>query len=346
MQKTIEEMIKVIQSTSLKEGFSNAHRSRETDFTRKRNLGFEEIIYFVIGNLGTSLDFEVLNFCSKREQTVSPAAISKARDKIQYTAFEELFKISAKCVPNKNNYRGYRLTSYDGTKGELPKTKELMAACNTAPKNKYPQFHAIAEYDVLNCCYTNAVFNLGTADERKAAIELLGSHDYEGKEIFLLDRGFPSLKLIQQLGKSGKNYVMRVSKSFLKEVNSFVKSSENDEVIQVNYDKRRGATNRVCGIELPYSVNIRCVKIELGKGETEILLTNLEKTEFSRKDIGELYNLRWKVETGFLNLKYAICIEDFMGIKENSIKQEFFASLIKSNIYMQFVESVGEMSSP
>ena len=113
--------------------------------------------------------------------------------------------------------------------------------------------------------------------------------------------------------------------------------------MQVTYDKRRAAVNRVSGIELPYSVNLRCVKIELSKDETEILITNLNQTEFSRKEIGELYNLRWRIETGFLNLKYAVCIEDFMGIKSNSIKQEFFASLIKSNIYMQFVEAANDI---
>jgi len=343
MQGTIEKMVEAIQNTSTEERFIEAHKSQTTDFTRNRNLGFDEIMHFVIGNLGTSLDFEVMNFCNKRTQTVSAAAISKARDKVKYTAFEELLKANAKCVPVANDYKGYRLTAYDGIKGELPRTKELMRLSNTPYEMGYPQFHAIAEYDVLNCCYTDAIFELGTTNERKAAVKLLERHNYEGKEIFLLDRGFPGLALIQQLEKSGKSYVMRVSKSFLKEVNAFGKSYSKDEVVQVNYDKKRGAASNICGVELPSSFSLRCVKIELNEQETEILVTNLNKTTFSRKEIGELYNLRWKVETGFLNLKYAVCIEDFMGIKLNSIKQEFFASLIKSNIYMQFVEAANDI---
>jgi IS4 transposase len=89
------------------------------------------------------------------------------------------------------------------------------------------------------------------------------------------------------------------------------------------------------------------VKIELDSGEIEItclpVITNLSKEEFSRKDIGELYNLRWKIETGFLHLKYAVRVEDFMGIKENSIKQEFFASLFKTNLFMLFVNVADEI---
>ena len=83
---------------------------------------------------------------------------------------------------------------------------------------------------------------------------------------------------------------MRVSKSFLREVNDFGKS-----------------------------FTLRCVKIQFESGQDEILVTNLTKAEFSRKSISELYTLRWKIETSFLHLKYVVCMEDFMGIKQNSI---------------------------
>jgi len=82
-------------------------------------------------------------------------------------------------------YRGYRLTAYDGIQGELPRTQELLRLCAGSERGSYPEFHAVAEYDVLNCCYTNAVFRFGTTDEREAAIELLKSHEYReaGKNI-------------------------------------------------------------------------------------------------------------------------------------------------------------------
>jgi hypothetical protein len=337
MQYVIEKMIKKVQETAKSQEFIEKHKKNAKDFTRARNLRFEEIVKFVIGNLGTTLDFEVLNFISGREQTVTASAISQARDKIKSSAFEEIFKESSRDIPVSHTYRGYRLTAYDGIKGELPRTGELMELGCISERNAFPQFQAVAEYDVLNCCYTNAIFKIGSADERSSAIELLKQHDYAGEEIFLLDRGFPSVAMIQQLEKIGKKYVMRVQKSFWKEVNDFGKSKSTDEIIEIHCDKRRGVTGHLKGVELPYSFQIRCVKIELNSDETEILVTNLGKSEFSRKDIGELYFLRWKIETGFLHLKYAVCIEDFMGVKENSIKQEFFASLFKANLFMQFV---------
>jgi len=337
MQEIIEKMVRQVQEKTKEKEFIEKHKSSKENFTRKRSFGFGETVKFVIGNLGTTLDFEVLNYFSGEEKAVTPSAVSQARDKIKYSAFEEIFKESSKEIPIYHTYRGYRLTAYDGIKGELPRTAELMKKGSVSEGNNYPQFHAIAEYDVLNCCYTNAIFKIGAADERSAAMELMRKHEYAGAEIYIVDRGFPSVGMIQQLEKSGKKYVMRIQKSFLREINEFGKSNETDKLIRIECDKRRGTTGKLKGVELPYSFAVRCVKIELDSGETEILATNLDKPEFSRKDIGELYSLRWNIETGFLHLKYAVCIEDFMGVKENSIKQEFFASLFKANLFMQFV---------
>ena len=80
------------------------------------------------------------------------------------------------------------------------------------------------------------------------------------------------------------------------------------------------------------------MRIELISGGAEVLITNLEETGFSRAEIGKLYWYRWGIETGFNHLKNAVYAETFVGIKENSIKQEFYAILIKYNLFMLFVE--------
>jgi hypothetical protein len=47
--------------------------------------------------------------------------------------------------------------------------------------------------------------------------------------------------------------------------------------------------------------------------------------------------LRWRVETAFLDLKYAVRVEDFVSRREDLIKQEFFVSLVQANLSMLFV---------
>lgn len=337
MGTTIEKMLEIIREETKNRDFVKHYKTGEKDFTRNRKLSFGDIVNFVIGNTGMCLDFEVMSFCDEIKTDVSAAAVSKARSKVSYRAFEALFQETSKAIPINNTYKGYRLTAFDGIKGELPKTPELMAKYAANKGDGYPQFHAIAAYDVLNYCYTEAIFEGGTADEREAVGRILDAHDYVGAEIFLLDRGFPSLKLIQQMNLSGKKFIMRVSKSFLREVNAFAQSGKREAVVHIQYDKRRGATSKVSGVKLPYETDLRCVMIPLPESKKEILVTNLSKEELSLEEIGKLYELRWKIETSFLNLKYAICVEDFVGTKENSIRQEFFASLMKANLFMQFV---------
>ena len=49
MKKIIKEAIEVIKNTINKEEFITKHKTNEKDFTRKRKLGFREIMYFVLG---------------------------------------------------------------------------------------------------------------------------------------------------------------------------------------------------------------------------------------------------------------------------------------------------------
>jgi hypothetical protein len=342
--KNIDKIICAIKNKAEDTEFITQHKRRKQDFTRKQKLTPTDVIYFILGKTGNPMDFETLTFCETMNKKIQPPAICKARDKIKYTAFEELFHHSTNTIELKNFYHNnYRITSFDGIQGELPKTPELMTKYKPSKTAQYPMFHAIAEYDVLNCIYTNALFAPSPADERDLVYQLLEKHAYKGKEIFLFDRGFPSIKLIQLLEKQGKKYVMRVSTSFLREVNDFGNGSLQDALIHVNYDKRRKLQHRVDFEGESYCFDLRCVKIDLPKGQTEVLITNLDKEEFSRLDIGELYGFRWRVETAFLDLKYAVHVEEFVSKKENSLKQEFFASLIQANLSMLFVDAANQV---
>lgn len=337
MKKIIKKIIKTLKTESAKEEFKIKYRSKSTDFIRTRKLSFQDVILFVLGLSNTSFDFEIEKFCENTDISISSAALSKARDKVSFEAFRELLSITQKEIPTVNTFKGFRVIAVDGTKGELPNTPELMETYKASKNSLYPQFHAVASFDVLNCKFIDAEFSSAPADERDLACSLLEKHTLEN-DIFIYDRGFPSVALIQKLNGIGAKFVARVSKSFIKEVNEFALTKYLDKDVHINYTLRRAAAVRAKNICLPYEFDLRCVKIELSSGETEILITNLPRTEFKRMDIGKLYSLRWGIEIGFNHLKNAINAEEFVGIKENSIKQEFFSVLIKYNLIMQYVE--------
>ncbi len=152
-------------------------------------------------------------------------------------------------------------------------------------------------------------------------------------QIYLLDRGFPSVGLIQKLNEHNKKFVIRVAKNFSSEVIAFRESKETDVIISITYTKSRTRTNRKStNLILPYIFNLRLVKIQLSSGEIEILITNLFSSDFSKEDIYTLYGKRWGIETSYNIMKDDILMEQWCTILENSIKQEFYAKLIIFNL--------------
>ena len=117
MKKTIEEILEIINRESTLIDFINLHKRTAIDFTRNRSLSFKDIIYFVIGILGTSMDFEVLNYFESEVDGVTTSAISQARDKVKYTAFSDLLCLTSKEIPVLHTFAGYRVMSFDGLKG-------------------------------------------------------------------------------------------------------------------------------------------------------------------------------------------------------------------------------------
>lgn len=306
----------------------------KTDFIRKRKLSFSDVIMYTIGNTRSSIGLEAERFSEHIGEEISGAALCKARQKIKYTAFQELFELTAETAPRTNKFHGYYVIAVDGMKGELPKTPELSEKYCVSKKIETPIFHAVSAYDVLNEIFIKSEFHFGAANERELACNIIdkvmqnAAYSNE-QQIWVFDRGFPSLVLLQKLLEYNLKFVIRVPKCFLREVNEFRESKYADKIVHVDYTKVRMKnshvkSNGICEFDL------RCVRIQL-KSEEEILITNLAREDFPKRDIKELYRLRWGIETSFNYLKNAVYVEEFATRTENGLKQDFFVSLLIYN---------------
>jgi hypothetical protein len=79
---------------------------------------------------------------------------------------------------------------------------------------------------------------------------------------------------------------------------------------------------------------VRVIKVLLENGEVEILATNL--FDLPTDVILELYTLRWGIETMYFKLKRELCVEKFSGRTPNSIRQDFYASMLLLNAVAVF----------
>lgn len=336
--KAATKLITEVKKLAACEEFQSRHiMDPEKDFKRNRKLSFSDIVMYTIGNTKGPIGYEAERFLKYIDcEKISAAAICKARKKINYTAFQELFEASAKVSPTDKKYRGFKIMAVDGMKGELPKTLEFTEKYRISPQSNTPVFHAVSVFDVINEIFIRSEFHFGSANERELACELIedviNTPEYSEDElIWVFDRGFPSLILLQELMSHGQKFVMRVSNHFLKEVNEFMKSGYVDREIHVSLSERRMATNRVKS-DGECEFDIRCVRVSLPGGEKEILITNLDRRDFPKRHIKEIYRLRWGIETSFNYLKNTVFVEEFTSKSENGIKQEYYASLLVYNL--------------
>lgn len=305
----------------------------DVNFTRRRKLSFADAILYTIGSTRSSACLEADRFCDASNcGPISDVAIRKARSKIDPDAFYELFLRTAEVVPQAKKYHGYRLIAVDGMKGELPKTPELTAKYGRQ-NDHVPLFHTVAAFDVLNEVFLDALFHFGGVSEYEYGVNLvdqMAERSEKVPRIWVFDRGFPSLRLLQHLNQHDEKYVMRVSSSFLKEVNEFGKGKAVDKEVQISYDNRRMATSRVTS-EGETEFLLRCVRIQSNDNKDEILVTNLRREDFPKRYIKEIYGLRWGIETSYNYLKNAVFVEEFSSRKENGIRQDFYSTLLMSN---------------
>lgn len=333
-EQTAEKMMERTKELIGNEGFQREHAANpERDFIRQRKPGFPETMIYILGNCRESMELNAEKFAEAAKlESVSAAALCKARAKIGWEAFREVFEECAAPAPVGKLCQGYELPAVDGMKGEMPNLSALKETYPVNARQSYPMFHALSAYDPLNETFPAASFQAAPADEREMAMELLNAENVKGrKAIWLFDRGFPSVALIQKPENMGARFVMRVSADFLREIENSARSGAVDKLLRVEWDDKRQKGNKIKA-ETPYAFEIRCVRIRLEGGEDEFLITNLPRKEFPKRRIQELYRLRWGIETSYNYLKNSVFIQEFTSKKENGIKQDFYASLWAANL--------------
>ena len=149
----------------------------------------------------------------------------------------------------------------------------------------------------------------------------------------------PSLKFVIRIKDIGSNGIA----SGLK----LPKSDTFDTDISLTFTRQQAKAKKEAGYKfmptcqtfdyLPvkskdtYALSFRIVRFPISDDSYEVLLTNLNRHDFSIENLKEIYNLRWGIETSFRELKYAIGLTSFHARKVDYIKQEVFARLLLYN---------------
>lgn len=306
------------------ERFMQESRNRQTQFTRKRKLGFAGCMVLILMRLTKSLQVELLRYFERFANGIeapSEQAFSKARQQIRPEAFEQLFHVTRDTVMKKRGIRrhkGYRVFGIDGSDTRLPDSKELREAFPDLGKenNSVPHGRMSVMYELLDGYAVDGYLVSRDVGERELAMWHIEACERLlcARDIVLFDRGYPQHLLIRWLRKSKVKFVMRVSTNFSAAIDQ-CKSDDAD--ITLEYKGERCI--------------VRMVRVTLDTGEVETLITNLPRKSFKREEFLELYAMRWGAEKGYDRVKNKLSLEKFSGKTLSSVQQEFYGTLFALN---------------
>jgi len=278
------------------------------------------------------------------KDSISKVGYLKQRLKLNPVAFLALarhhaanFYKDTSMVKKKN---GYLIHATDGSSMNIPTTEENLSTYgNASKKNAKPQAQLgiSSLYDTMNRMIIDCSINRCNFSEREQAVlhidnmfEVIGSHPC----VIIFDRGYPSAEFFIDLMERQQKFLVRLSATTFKQEQKQMKN--DDCLIEVVFDKTRinphRGTPTAEKLAKKGSIYLRFVRILLQNGVYEYLATNLSPEEFPTNEIGELYSMRWGIETTYDDLKNKLGIENFTGTKSILLEQDIYATIYLCNI--------------
>ena len=346
MKKKTHEILEEIRTLILSENFKTAYRSTNKDFIRDCLITFPILILVILNLMRRSLQSELNNLVKViYVPIISKQAFSAARKKLLPEAFIELNKKLIQefyCDNEFKQFLGYRLIAVDGSTLQLPEgasIRDRYGACSNKKEgmNMARISHA---YDPLNGITLDAIMSAYAVPERTIAFDhiLKIPPSNCAKDLYLFDRGYPSITFIFFLLIHKKDFVMRCSTAWLALVKHVLESGKRDVNIEINPwmlsgKKRKEFKIKLPGVCLKSFIKVRVLIIDLSTGEKEILITSLlDKNTYPYGIFKELYNLRWGGEENYKFHKVRIEIENFSGKTPHAIEQDFHATVFTGNV--------------
>lgn len=333
------------------------YRMCEKDFTRSRKMNFEKVVMYSLNKKGLTSKMEIEEFNAIIDsKDISSPGVLKQRKKLKAEIYKDMMQQNMQDFYNKfpdevKLFRGYIVTAVDGSDFEIPNTITTRKNYNSTKNNtSVARAHVSNCFDLLNKYILSTIIGPENSNEK----EMDEEHLKEIKEmklnypiIRIRDRGYVSLKDIYYSNENNDKFVTRLKKSdFKKQV---VSMKTNDEIIEIPYQydrilnyKKRDPEFYELMEKTKTSVFVRIVKIPLSTGEIEILMTNLTEEEVSYKNMNELYQLRWGIETNYHYLKQSLKIETITSSIDNLIKQDIYSQMFVFNLLQSFINDANE----
>ena len=315
-------------------------------FTRKSIITVKDLLLQMLNRKNQSQDAELKSYYSSMnidKPPVTDKGFFNARKKfnpeaVRVMSNEYIARIYDNYDDSIDKWKGYVVLGIDGSKCIVPNTEEnrIVFGVQSGSSENQPAMALISTlHDSLNNLKLDVQIDRIDGDEKKLAKEHIDQYcdNYHQPGLFVFDRGYCSIRLIDQIVFRKQDFLMRVNSTAYKKYFDQVSVGEDKE-LEVAFD--RVSTNQFRDdikfrIHLMNTVyKIRFAKVVIGTDDEgndiiEQLMTNLPKEEVSSEELKECYWLRWGTETSYNRLKNRMSTEEFSGYKPVLIKQDIYA---------------------
>lgn len=322
-------------------------------FTRKRKMPANDMIISILSRKGLTASMDIFDYFDEKgsEESISKQAYLKQRKKLNYEVFPHL-NASYLCnfyeqLVTDDLYKGYLVLAIDGSKAEVPASKENVAAFGARHSES-----GVAR--ALVSCISD-VFNKFTLDMQLGSIydsepELAVANIMQVREIIgdipvivLFDRGYPGLKLMNTLDEMGIKYIFRLSSNDYKKERSEIEN--DDEIVKLRHTYSRIARIRKKHPEAAVSLaakeytEIRIVRGVTPSGKENAFATNATMGQLTTEEVTNLYFKRWKIEESYNTLKNKLRFESITGEATIYVYQDFWAQILVYNMVQDMLNS-------
>jgi hypothetical protein len=317
--------------------FIAAYRNKASYFTRSSaKMTFEKLVLFLLSLPRQAAQSALNRFIKERgyDFSLHKQSLFEAREKLSHRVFIDLnndFFLRDHAYSNPfKTLLGLRVIAVDGSVFDVPSEAEYFGTLKTCG-HAAPKAQTVAFTDVLNEYIVRAEihpYGVGETNITKQMPQEFCNAEETSNTLFLFDRGFFSRELASEIYDSTK-FLFRVKSQSLKEIN------EANGLDQTIIRSEKGKPD----------LRLRVINYILPNGETEKLVTNIFDSSFSAEYFGEVYRMRWGVETCFRTLKSRLQIENFSSSKRELILQDFYASIFVYNIMIAAINEAAEKSA-
>ena len=324
--------------------------ARPQDFTRQRILTFNKLCLFLLSQAKRSLSIELtVYFDNWGQSPCTKGAFSKARYRILWPFFLDWHRYFVALIYSEirslRKWKGFYLKAIDGTSIYLFKDEEVAKVFGGQANQhlRVPMARAGLELDVLNGYCTQVQLQAHWKGEVVFAEGFL--EDSRPEDLRIYDRNFAGYRLISKHLQKNIHFLMRCTVGFNQVVKEFVASEKKQAIVAFCIPKNEVIAVRQKGqvVNAKETLQVRLLRIDIGQAEPEILITNLlDLRKYPHSCFKELYNYRWGDETRFDQIKNKLQIEVFSGHKPQAIYQDFFATIITSNIHNLICEACAQ----